>query len=38
MQRLTTNEPTDDQLEIALEALKAATNTPEADAASTCVL
>ena len=38
MQRLTTKEPSDDQLEIALEALKAAINTPQEAEASEVVL
>ncbi len=38
MQRLTTKEPSDDQLEIALEALKAAVNTPQEAEASEVVL
>ena len=38
MQRLTTKEPTDDQLEIALEALKAAVNTPQEAESTECVL
>ena len=38
MQRLTTKEPTDEQIEIALTALKAAVDTDECEEASLCVL
>ena len=38
MQRLTTKEPSDDQLEIALEALKAAIATPVEAEATECIL
>ena len=38
MQRLTTKEPNDEQLEIALAALKAAVHTDECEEASLCVL
>ncbi|MGD9124676.1 MAG: DUF1385 domain-containing protein [Desulfarculaceae bacterium] len=38
LQRLTTREPSDAQLEIALAALRAATCTPEGDEPSVCVL
>lgn len=38
LQRLTTREPTDDQIEIALAALKAALDTPEGEAPSLRVL
>ncbi len=38
MQRLTTKEPTDEQLEIALAALRAAVDTDECEEASLCVL
>jgi len=38
MQRLTTKEPTDEQIEIALTALRAAVDTDECEEASLCVL
>jgi uncharacterized protein YqhQ len=38
LQRLTTREPSDDQIEIALAALKAATNTSQDEGPSLCVL
>lgn len=38
LQRLTTREPSDDQIEIALAALKAATNTSQEEGPSLCVL
>jgi uncharacterized protein YqhQ len=38
MQRLTTKEPSDEQIEIALAALKAAVDTDEGEEASLCVL
>jgi uncharacterized protein YqhQ len=38
MQRLTTKEPTDEQIEIALAALRAAVDTDEGEEASLCVL
>ncbi len=38
LQRLTTREPSDDQIEIALAALKAATNTSSDEGPSLCVL